>query len=260
MGRNPALCANPLWPWLVGGQATHLPGPRPAAGSGEPGGSRDLPRTAPHFITAPVAPAWPETAPWRALGVAARPLAILWAFLGGLLKALLLLALVAGALLVGGNAQWRGLAALDGGEALNAIALMVGVGFAEELVFRGWLWGELQRLMAPQAALLMQAAIFAVVHPWSQDGWLGAVGLLVGLILLGLNLALQRPSRWRAALGCHRPPRRTGGGLVCPASRFAGGDDSSARLADRARRQPTQPHRRTGGVDRDVPAFGVRRR
>jgi len=153
---------------------------------------------------------WRETAPWRALGVAGRPLAILWAFLGGLLNALLLLALVAGTLLVGGNAHWKGLAALDGGEALNAMALMVGVGFAEELVFRGWLWEELQRLMPPRTALLTQAAIFALVHPWGQNGWQGAVGLLVGLILLGLTLALQRRADggllW-GAIGLH-------GGLV----------------------------------------------
>ena len=154
--------------------------------------------------------AWRETMPWRTLGVMARPLAILRAFLGGLLKAILLLALEAGILLLVGNAQWRGLAPLEVGEMLNAVTLMVGVGFAEELVFRGWLWEELQHLMAPQIALLVQAGIFALVHPWSQNGWQGAVGLLVGLILLGLNLALQRRADggviW-GAVGLH-------GGLV----------------------------------------------
>ncbi len=154
--------------------------------------------------------AWGETKPWRSLGVAARPLAILRAFLRGLLKALMLLALVTGALLAGGSARWSGLAALNGDEALNAVALLVGVGFAEELVFRGWLWGELERLLAPWGALLAQGLIFALVHPWSRAGWPGAVGLLGGLILLGLNLALQRRADggvlW-GAIGLH-------GGLV----------------------------------------------
>jgi len=154
--------------------------------------------------------AWGVVHPWRALGVVGPPLAILGAFSRGLLKALVLLALVVGALLVGGSARWIGPAALDGGEMLNALALVVGVGFAEELVFRGWLWGELQRLVAPRGALLLQAAIFALVHPWSRAGLVGAVGLLGGLILLGLNLALLRRDDggvlW-GAIGLH-------GGLV----------------------------------------------
>lgn len=154
--------------------------------------------------------AWGESHPWHALGVLAPPTAILRAFGRGLLKALVLLALVVGALLAGGGARWVGPAALEGGEWLNALALVVGVGFAEELVFRGWLWGELQRLMAPRAALLLQAALFALVHPWSRAGLLGAVGLLGGLFLLGLNLALLRRDDggilW-GAIGLH-------GGLV----------------------------------------------
>ena len=154
--------------------------------------------------------AWGESHPWRALGVVAPPLAILGAFGRGLLKALVLLALVVGALLAGGSARWIGPAALDGGEWLNALALVVGVGFAEELVFRGWLWGELQQLVAPRPALLLQAVVFALVHPWSRYGGLGAVGLLGGLMLLGLNLALLRRNDqgvlW-GAIGLH-------GGLV----------------------------------------------
>lgn len=154
--------------------------------------------------------AWGETQPWRALGVVAPPLASLVSLGRGLGKALVLLALVVGALLAAGSARWIGPAALDGDEWLNALALVAGVGFAEELVFRGWLWGELQLLTAPRAALLLQAAIFALVHPWSRYGGLGAVGLLGGLILLGLNLALLRRDDqgmlW-GAIGLH-------GGLV----------------------------------------------
>ncbi len=135
---------------------------------------------------------WGESQPWRALGVLAPLPVALGAFGRGLLRTLALLALVVGALLASGSARWIGPGGLDGGEVLNALALMVGVGFAEELVFRGWLWGELQHQMAPRGALLLQAAVFALVHPWSQPGGLGAVGLLGGLLLLGLNLALVR--------------------------------------------------------------------
>ncbi len=154
--------------------------------------------------------AWGESHPWQALGVVAALPAVLGSFGRGLLRALALLALVVGALLATGSARWIGPAGLEGGEWLNALALVVGVGFAEELVFRGWLWGELQRLLAPRGALLLQAAIFALVHPWSGAGLVGAVGLLGGLVLLGLNLALlRRDDRgilW-GAIGLH-------GGLV----------------------------------------------
>lgn len=136
--------------------------------------------------------AWGESHPWQALGVVAPLPAVLGSFGRGLLRALALLALVVVALLASGSARWIGPAGLDAGEVLNALALVVGVGFAEELVFRGWLWGELQRQMASRGALLLQAAVFALVHPWSQAGGLGAVGLLGGLLLLGLNLALLR--------------------------------------------------------------------
>ncbi len=136
--------------------------------------------------------AWGESHPWQALGVVAPLPAVLGSFGRGLLRALALLALVVIALLVSGNARWIGVAGLEGGEWLNALALVVGVGFTEELVFRGWLWGELQRLLAPRRALLLQAAIFALVHPWSNAGLVGAVGLLGGLVLLGLSLALLR--------------------------------------------------------------------
>jgi len=154
--------------------------------------------------------AWGEAHPWQALGVLAPLPAVLGSFGRGLLRALALLALVVGALLASGSARWIGPAGLEGGEWLNALALVVGVGFAEELVFRGWLWGELQHLLAPRRALLLQAAIFALVHPWSSAGLLGAVGLLGGLVLLGLNLALLRRDDqgvlW-GAIGLH-------GGLV----------------------------------------------
>lgn len=136
--------------------------------------------------------AWGESQPWRALGVRAPLPAVLGTFGRGLLRALALLALVVVALLASGSGRWIGPAGLEGGEVLNALALVLGVGFAEELVFRGWLWGELQRQMAPRGALLLQAALFALVHPWSQAGGLGSVGLLGGLLLLGLTLALVR--------------------------------------------------------------------
>ena len=151
---------------------------------------------------------WGSTTPWRLLGVAVEPAAGIRAFARGLLKALLLLGGVAAVLLLGSQARWLG--DLGGGQLLNALALLLGVGFAEELLFRGWLWGELERLAGARRAIGLQAAIFALVHPWYQLPGLEAVALLVGLVLLGLVLALQRRADGGAlwgAVGLH-------GGLV----------------------------------------------
>jgi membrane protease YdiL (CAAX protease family) len=87
---------------------------------------------------------------------------------------------------------------------------VLGVGFAEELLFRGWLWGELKLQLTPWRALLAQAGLFALVHPWFRLEGGQAMALLAGLFLLGVVLALQRRADggliW-GAVGLH-------GGLV----------------------------------------------
>lgn len=152
--------------------------------------------------------AWGQSHPWQALGLAVTPQAGLRALVRGLLKALLLLGGVAAVLLLAGQARWLGDLGLA--QALNALALLLGVGFAEELLFRGWLWGELERLVGARRAIGLQAALFALVHPWYRLPGLEAIALLIGLVLLGLALALQRRADAGAlwgAVGLH-------GGLV----------------------------------------------
>jgi membrane protease YdiL (CAAX protease family) len=148
--------------------------------------------------------------PWRFLGLVGPPGRILSSWLRGTLKAAVLLLVVASGLLLAGVARWRGWAGLDSPEIVNALALAAGVGFAEELVFRGWLWGELGQLVGRRQALLYQAILFGLVHPWWRVTGLGGAGLLGGLILLGLVLGLQRRADAGAlwgAMGLH-------GGLV----------------------------------------------
>lgn len=152
--------------------------------------------------------AWGSTTPWQTLGLAVAPASGVRAFMRGLLKAALLLTGVGVVLMVSGQARWLG--ELGSGPLLNALALLLGVGFAEELLFRGWLWGELERLAGRPRAIGLQAAIFALVHPWYRLPGLEAIGLLIGLVLLGLVLALQRRADGGAlwgAVGLH-------GGLV----------------------------------------------
>ncbi len=152
---------------------------------------------------------WGDSHPWRRLGLAAGGCgAGTRGFLEGVLLSAVLLAAVAGVLLLGGQAQWRGLAS----PALlaNGLALLIGVGFAEELLFRGWLWGELELLLPERRALGVQALLFALVHPWYRLPPPNGLALLGGLTLLGLALALLRRRQdgnlW-GAIGLH-------GGLV----------------------------------------------
>ena len=152
---------------------------------------------------------WGTNQPWRRLGVRAPGLVpALRALLRGLIKALLLLVPLTAVLLLSGQAHWLG----ELGEAtlLNALALVLGVGFAEELLFRGWLWGELELQLGAGKALWVQAGVFALLHPWYRMPGLEALALLGGLMLLGLVLALQRRADggllW-GAIGLH-------GGLV----------------------------------------------
>jgi membrane protease YdiL (CAAX protease family) len=160
---------------------------------------------------------WGEERPWRRLGLGGPVRAGLRAFGGGLLQASLLLAGAAALLLLAGQARWSG--RLDTGAVCNALALVLGVGFAEELLFRGWLWGELELQLGTRRALPLQAAIFALLHPWAQAPGLAAVGLLGGLVLLGLALALRR----RADGGPAREPDRRIARLAWPGATAAAG-------------------------------------
>lgn len=78
----------------------------------------------------------------------------------------------------------------------EGLAVGLGVGLAEELVFRGWLLDELQRDYSPRVALWIDATVFAVLHfirplsailkTWPQ---------FPGLLILGLMLVWGKRSR-----------------------------------------------------------------
>ena len=152
--------------------------------------------------------AWGSTEPWRGLGVRAAPIPLARALVRGLLKAMLLLALVVLGLVLAGQIHWQ--PHLSAHLLLNALALGLGVGFAEELLFRGWLLGELRLHLGSQRALWLQAAVFSLVHTRFNLPAIQLLGLLGGLMLLGLALGLQRRADggllW-GAIGLH-------GGLV----------------------------------------------
>jgi len=93
---------------------------------------------------------------------------------------------------------------------LNSIVLGLGVGFAEEIIFRGWLLEELKFEYGTKISIALQAIVFSFVHNLSNDNFWNIIGLRLGFILLGIFLSLvkisDKGSLWNC-IGIH-------GGLV----------------------------------------------
>jgi hypothetical protein len=95
---------------------------------------------------------------------------------------------------------------------LEGLIAGLGVAFAEELFFRGWILDELQRDYSPYVVLWANATIFAIAHfikPLPEV--IRTSPQFFGLLLLGLTLVwAKRGSRGRLGLpiGLH-------GGLIC---------------------------------------------
>ena len=71
---------------------------------------------------------------------------------------------------------------------LNTFFLFIVVGFLEELVFRVWLYEELNLWFNKKISNLLQAFIFAILHLKFQMDIMHTIQLLIGLFLLGLYL------------------------------------------------------------------------
>ena len=147
---------------------------------------------------------WSEPRPWEALGIrGAKPQkqpAPAAALLKGLLIAAGLLMVITSVVLIDGSGNWRG--EVDATQLTNAVLLCLGVGFAEELIFRGWLWAELNQMLGSRRGAVAQASIFSLVHTRFNLGLGAMAGLLIGLFLLGLVLARQRQSDRGSLWGC----------------------------------------------------------
>ena len=74
----------------------------------------------------------------------------------------------------------------------NSIFLLIFVGFAEELVFRVWLFEELRLNFSLIRANFLQAAIFAIIHLRYDFDLISNIQMFIGLFLLGIYL-----NQWR---------------------------------------------------------------
>jgi len=81
---------------------------------------------------------------------------------------------------------------------LNSLFLAFFVGIAEELVFRVWLFEELNLFIKSSRANIYQAILFSLVHFRSDFDLLSNIQLLLGLFILGLYLntwrLIQKPT------------------------------------------------------------------
>ena len=129
-------------------------------------------------------------------------------FLRGFLISSILISLIIIPIIGTKLAYWNGQISPD--RFLNAVLLIVGVGFAEELIFRGWLLEELKKQFGLKKAIIAQASIFSIVHIGFNLPLLEMMSILTGLFFLGILLSLIRlndkNSLW-GSIGLH-------GGLV----------------------------------------------
>ena len=84
----------------------------------------------------------------------------------------------------------------------NGIILIIGVGFAEELIFRGWLLEELKNQFGLKKAIIAQASVFSIVHIGFDLPLWQMISILTGLFLLGIVLALMRLKDRSSLWGC----------------------------------------------------------
>ncbi len=129
-------------------------------------------------------------------------------FSQGILFALVLIILILVPLLQRNYISWIG--EFSPSILLNSILLGLGVGFAEEIIFRGWLLEELKFEYGTKISIAIQAIVFSFVHNFSNELFWNMIGLRLGFILLGIFLSLVRirdqGSLWNC-IGIH-------GGLV----------------------------------------------
>jgi len=88
------------------------------------------------------------------------------------------------------------------GALFNAILLMIGIGFAEEIVFRGWLMEEMVLLFGLRRGLVFQSAIFSAAHYRSDISLLALIPFLTALFLFALVLTLRRTIDKGSLWGC----------------------------------------------------------
>jgi len=139
---------------------------------------------------------------WKLLGIniSNRKRNLVFYFLKGFLLSIILISLILVLIISTKSGYWIGKISLD--IIINAIFLILGIGFAEELIFRGWLLEELKNQFGLKKAILSQALIFSIAHIGFDLPFWEMICILTGLFVLGILLSLIRLKDKNSLWGC----------------------------------------------------------
>ena len=145
---------------------------------------------------------WGVINTWKLLGINKidKNINLFIFFFRGFLLSIILISLILIPIIGTKWGYWIGIISPD--TFINAIFLILGVGFAEELIFRGWLLEELKNQFGLKKAILGQALIFSIVHIGFDLPFLQMLSILTGLFLLGILLSLIRLKDKKSLWGC----------------------------------------------------------
>ncbi len=145
---------------------------------------------------------WGVINTWKLLGINKidKNINLFIFFLRGFLLSVILISLILLPIIGTEWGYWIGTISPD--IFINAIFLILGIGFAEELIFRGWLLEELKKQFGLKKAIIGQAFIFSIVHIGFDLPFLQMLSILTGLFLLGILLSLIRLKDKNSLWGC----------------------------------------------------------
>ena len=145
---------------------------------------------------------WGVINTWKLLGIKKidKNINLFIFFIRGFLLSIILISLILVPIIGTKWGYWIGIISPD--IFINAIFLILGVGFAEELIFRGWLLEELKNQFGLKKAILGQALIFSIVHIGFDLPFLQMLSILTGLFFLGILLSLIRLKDKNSLWGC----------------------------------------------------------
>ena len=121
-------------------------------------------------------------------------------FLKGFLYSIILLSLILIPIISNQWGNWLGI--LSPEILLNSLILIIGVGFAEELIFRGWLFEELKNQYGFKKAFIFQALVYSIVHIGFDMPFWQMISILFGLFVLGMVLSLIKIKDNNSLWGC----------------------------------------------------------
>ncbi len=139
---------------------------------------------------------------WTLLGVKQieKNIVLIFYFLRGFLLSTILISLILIPIIETQWGFWTG--KISSEITINAILLIVGIGFTEELIFRGWLLEEFKNQFGLKKAIMSQALIFSLVHIGLDLPFWEMLSILTGLFLLGILLSLIKLKDNNSLWGC----------------------------------------------------------